>query len=128
MRDVLIQRGQVRPLSGEAKTFQGMTNDGWEVLDLLAMSTITLWLADNVYYIILDCDLAEKLWNKLCRTYEKETASSKVYLIRKIYDLHIKDANSAASHLNDFDALWFELQAQKMTMDDELKIVLLFCT
>ena len=73
--------------------------------------------------------MVEKLWNKLCRTYEKETASSKVYLIKKIYDLHIKDADSAASHLNDFDALWSQLQAQKMTMDDELNCVfLLICT
>ena len=40
----------------------------------------------------------------------------------------MKDTNSVASHLNQFDALWSQLQAQKMTMDDELKAVFLLCT
>ena len=128
MRDVLIQRRQLRPLGGEAKRPEGMTKDDWEELNLLAMSTIRLHLADNVYFTVLDCDSAEMLWTKLCSTYEKETASNKVYLMRKIYDLRMKDNDSVASHLNDFDAIWSQLQAQKMTMDDELKSVFLLCT
>ena len=90
-----------------------MTNDDWEEFDLLAMSTIRLHLIDNVCFTVLDCDSAEKLWTKLCSTYEKETASNKVYLMRKIYDLRMKDADSVTSHLNDFDALWSQLQIQK---------------
>ena len=93
MRDVLIQRRQLRPLGGEAKRPEGMTKDDWEELDLLAMSTIRLHLADNVYFTVLDCDSAEMLWTKLCSTYEKETASNKVYLMRKNYDLRMKDNN-----------------------------------
>ena len=81
-----------------------MTKDDWEELDLLAMSTIRLHLADNVYFTVLDCDSAEML----C-TYKKETASNKVYLMRKIYDLRMKDNDSVASHLNDFDAIWSQL-------------------
>ena len=126
MRDVLIQRRQLRPLGGEVKRLEGMTKDDWEELDLLAMSTIRLHLAENVYFTVLDCDSTEMLWTKLCSTYEKETASNKVYLMRNIYDLRkIKDNDSVASHLNDFDAIWSQLQAQKMTMDDELKSVFL---
>ena len=34
-----------------------------------------------------------------------------------------KDTESATSHLNDFDALWSQLQAQKMSIDDERKNV-----
>ena len=49
--------------------------------------------------------------------------------MRNIYDLRkIKDNDSVASHLNDFDAIWSQLQAQKMTMDDEQKAVFLLCT
>ena len=43
--------------------------------------------------------------------------------MRKLDDLHMKDTDSVASHLNEFDALWSQLQAQKMTMDDELEFV-----
>ena len=60
MRDVLIQRRQLRPLSGEAKRPKGMTNDDWEELDLLEMSTIRLHLVENVYFTVLDCDSVEK--------------------------------------------------------------------
>ena len=59
---------------------------------------------------------------------EKETVANKVFLMRKLYDLRMKDTDSVASHLNEFDALWSQLQAQKMTMDDELKYVFLLCT
>ena len=94
MRDVQVQRRKLRTLSGEAKRPEGIINDEWEELDLLVMSTIRLHLADNVQFTGLDCDSAEKLWTKLCNTYEKEIASNKVYLMRKHYDLRMKDIES----------------------------------
>ena len=45
--------------------------------------------------------------------------------MRKLYDLRIKHTDSVVSHLNQFDALWSRLQAQEMTVDDELKAVFL---
>ena len=128
MRDVLVQRKQTRPLGGKAKKPNDMDDDDWEELDALTMSTIRLHLADSVYFTVLDSQNSEELWKKLCNTYEKETAANKVYLMRKLYDLRMKDTDSIASHLNQFDALWSQLQAQKMTMDDELKAVFLLCT
>ena len=82
---------------------------------------------DSVYFPVLDSKNSEELWKKLCNTYEKETATNKVFFMRKLDDLHMKDTDSVASHLNEFDALWSQFQAQKMTMDDELKYVLLLC-
>ena len=125
MRDVLVQRKQTRPLGGIAKKPNDMDDDDWEELDALTMSTIRLHLADSVYFTVLDSQNSEELWKKLCNTYEKETAANKVYLMRKLYDLRMKDTDSIASHLNQFDALWSQLQAQKMNMDDELKAVFL---
>ena len=58
MRDVLIRRRQLRSLDGEANRLEGVTNEDWEELDLLAMSTIRLHLADNMYFTVLDCDSA----------------------------------------------------------------------
>ena len=48
--------------------------------------------------------------------------------MRKFYDIRMKDIDSVTSHLNDFDTVWSQLHAQKMTMDDELKCVFLLCT
>ena len=47
--------------------------------------------------------------------------------MRKLYDLRMKDSDSVASHLNEFNALCSQLQDQKMTMDDELKSAFLLC-
>ena len=105
-----------------------MDDEDWEELDALNMSTIRLHLADSVYFTILDSKNFEELWKKLYNTYVKETTTNKVFLMRNLYDLHMKDTDSVASHLNEFDALWSQLQAQKMTMDDEMKFVFLLCT
>jgi hypothetical protein len=43
--------------------------------------------------------------------------------MRKLYDICVEDMDSVASHLNQFDALWSKLQAHKMTMGDELKVI-----
>ena len=120
MRNVLIQRRQAGPLSGVVKKPKSMADENWEELELLAMPFIRLHLADNLYFTVLDCDSAESIWKKLCRTYEKEMTTYKVYLMRKLYDLRMKDTDVVAFHLNDFGALWPQLQAQKTTIDDEL--------
>ena len=81
-----------------------MIDDDWEEFDLLEISTIRLHLVGNIYFTVLDCDSAEKLWTKLCST-SKETISNKVDLNRKLYDLCMKETDNVASHFNDFDAL-----------------------
>ena len=86
MRDVLIQKMQLRPLSREAKRPEGMINDNRKELDLLAMSTIRLDPKRQCILHalgLLDCDSTEKCWTKLYSSYEKETASNKFLSNRK---------------------------------------------
>jgi hypothetical protein len=50
----------------------------------------------------------------------------KIYLIRRLYNLRIKESDSIMAHLNDYE--WIinsQLSAQGMTIDDELKALLL---
>jgi hypothetical protein len=101
MGDVLVQRRQTR----QTKKLVDMDNDDWEELYVLTMSTIRMHLANSVYFTALDCKNFEELWKKLCTTNEKETTSNKVHLTRNLYDLRMKDTDSVAFHLNQFDAL-----------------------
>ena len=55
MRDVLVQRRQMKPLGGEEKRPDDTDDDDWKELDAMTMSTIRLHLADNVYFTVLDC-------------------------------------------------------------------------
>ena len=98
-RDVLVQSKQTRPLGGKAKKPDDMDDDDWEELDALTMSTMRLHLAFSVYFIVLDNKNSEELWKKLCNTYEKETTTNKVFFMRKLYELRLKDTYSVACHL-----------------------------
>ena len=69
-----------------------------------------------------------ELWKKLCATYEKETASNKVYLMKWLFELHIKEGGSIASHLNEFNIIFSQLQAQKLNFDAEMKSIFLLCS
>ena len=69
-----------------------------------------------------------KYGKKLCNTYEKNTASNKVFLMRKLYNLQMKESTVVASHLNEFDSLFAQICAQKMQIDDEMKAIHLLCS
>jgi hypothetical protein len=58
-------------------------------------------------------------------TYEEKVAATKIYLIRRHYNLRMKESDSITAHLNDYEGIISQLSAQGMTIDDELKALLL---
>ena len=94
----------------------------------MARSTIRLHLADSVYFTVLECTMAHQVWTKLCNTYERNTASNKVFLMRSLYNLRMKDSANVSSHLNEFDSLFARIRAQGLTIDDEMKAIHLLCS
>ena len=70
----------------------GMTQIEWDELDAMARSTIRLHLAESVYFTVLECATAYATWHKLINTYEKNTSSNKVFLMRKLYTLRMKES------------------------------------
>ena len=129
IQDVLVQKGQCLPiLHAQLAENMGMTEIQWNELDALARSTIRLHLAESVYFTVLECVTTHAVWQKLCSTYEKNTASNKVFLMRRLYNLCMKESANVASHLNDFDSLFAQIRAQNMNIDDELKAIHLLCS
>jgi hypothetical protein len=62
-------------------------------------------------------------------TYEKKVAATKIYLIWRLYNnLRMKESNSITAHLNDYEGIISQLSTQGMTIDDELKALLLMST
>ena len=64
-----------------------MLDGDWDDLDALARYIISLNLAESVYFTMVNEKTTKSLWNKLCATYEKEVASNKVYLIKKLLEM-----------------------------------------
>ena len=75
-------------------------------MDELWRSIIRLHLAKSIYFSVLDCETSHVLRQKLCNTYEKESASNKVFLMQKLFNLCMKESASVASHIYDFDSLF----------------------
>ena len=113
MQDVLVQKKQRLPILYPERTEEmDMTQLEWEELDALSRSTIRLHLVESVYFSVLECPTTFATWRKLCNSYEKESATNKVFLFRKLYGLRKKESQSVAAHLNEFDSLFAQIRAQ----------------
>ena len=60
----------------------------------------------------MECVIAYVTWHKLINTYEKNNASNKVFLMRKLYNVCMKESSSVAAHINKFDSLFAQIRAQ----------------
>ena len=54
VKDLLVQQGLVKALYGKARKPEMMTDDEWEELNMKAVSTIQLCLADELMYNVMD--------------------------------------------------------------------------
>jgi hypothetical protein len=97
-------------------------------LDRIARATIRMHLSESVYFTVHACTTASKLWKMLSDTYGKKVTATKIYLIRRLYSLWMKESDSIMAHLNDYEGIISQLSAQGMKIDDELKALLLMST
>jgi len=65
---------------------------------------------------------------KLHDLYEKNIASNKVFLMKKLYNLKMKEGASVAKHLNAFNIITNQLSSVKIILDDEIRAILLMCS
>lgn len=128
IKNILVQKRQLKPISWPTAKPANMSEEDWAELDALAKLTIRLHLAESVYFIVVSKMSSFNLWKKLCGTYEKETASNKVYLMKRLFELQTKESTSVASHLNEFNIIFSYMQVQKLAFGDEVKAIFLLCS
>jgi hypothetical protein len=124
MQDFLIVRGQIDPIEHDT-TPATYKPEVWTKLDRVVRATIRMHLSESVYYTVQACTTAKELWKTLSDTYEKIVAVTKIYLIRRLYNLRMKESDSITDHLNDYEGIISQLLAQGTMIDDELKALLL---
>jgi hypothetical protein len=119
MQDYLIVRGYIDPIEHDTApaTYKP---EVWTKLDRVARATIRMHLSESVYYTVQSCTTANELWKTLSDIYEKKVATTKIYLIRRLYDLRMKESDSITAHVNEYEGIISQLSAQGMTIDDEL--------
>ena len=128
MEDILILKDQYLPIEGVAKKPSSMTVEHWSKLDRKAIATVRQYLAKNVYFYVAGEKTTKRLWNKLHDLYEKNTTSNNVFLMKKLYNLKMKEGALVAEHLNEFNIITSQLSSVKIVLDDEIRSILLMCS
>jgi hypothetical protein len=124
MQDYLIVCGYIDPIEHDTAP-ASYKPDVWTKMDRVARATIRMHLSESVYYTVQSCTTVKELWETLSDTYEKKVAATKIYLIRHLYNLRMKESDSITAHLNDYEGIISQLSAQGMMIDDDLKALLL---
>ena len=90
MKDYLILKGHIDPVETENPP-GGYKPNEWQKLDRIVYATIHMHLSESVYFTVQSCSTTFELWKTLSNTYEKKVAATKIYLIRRLYNLQMKE-------------------------------------
>ena len=82
-------------------------------------------LAENVYFSMAKETTTFKLWEKLQAVYEKQSSSSKLILIRKLFNMKMRETDPTNSHINTFSRVLSELSSQGINFEEEVKALAL---
>ena len=124
MQDVLIIRRQVKVIRRNEKPTL-MTIKEWKSIEEIGRSTIRIHLAENIYFSMAKETTTFKLWEKLQAVYEKQSSSSKLILIRKLFNMKMRETDPATSHINTFSRVLSELSSQGINFEEEVKALAL---
>ncbi|MCO5559351.1 hypothetical protein L7F22_012950 [Adiantum nelumboides] len=126
--NALVQKKQAKPIRLEGLKLEDMDIDDWIELDKLARSTIMLTLHKSVYFNVKDTKDTYGVWQALSNLYEKKSAASQVFWLKKLIDLRKKETTFMSTHLNEFKTILSQLQAQEVEFQDSVKAMFLLVT
>ena len=92
-----ISEGSVFTMGGKAAKPAAMKDEAWNLLDRKALGTIRLCLAASVAYNILKEKTTEDVMKPLAKLYEKPSASNKVFLMNRLFNMKMSDNGSSRS-------------------------------
>nr|MCH9869693.1 retrotransposon gag domain-containing protein [Serratia marcescens] len=97
----------------------------WDLLDRQALGVVRLTLARNVAFNIINEKTTAGLMQALSNMYEKPSASNKVYLMRRLFNLKMGEGTSVADHVNEFNVIITQLASVDIMFPDEIKALIL---
>jgi hypothetical protein len=115
-------------LGGVAKKPTAMKDEEWEILDRKALGTIHLSLAVSVAFNISKEKTTKDLMDAFAKLYEKSSASNKVFLMKRLFNMKMSEGGFVADHLNEFNTVTNQLSSVKVDFDDEVRDLLILCS
>ena len=123
IEDYMYQKKLYQPLLG--KKPDNITEDDWNLLDRQALGVIRLTLSRNVAFNIVKEKTTAGLMAALSSMYEKPSASNKVHLMRRLFNLRMTEGASVAQHLNELNTITTQLSSVEIEFDDEVRGLIL---
>jgi hypothetical protein len=68
------------------------------------------------------------LMDALAKLYENTSASSKVFLMKRLFNMKMSECGSIADHLNEFNTVTNQISSVKVDFDDEVRALLILCS
>ena len=93
IEDYLYQKDLYLPLGKKPET---MKDDDWKLLDRQALGVVRLTLSRNVDFNIVKEKTLAGLMAALSNMYEKPSASNKVHLARRLFNLRMTEGATVA--------------------------------
>ena len=107
---------------------KSMTNPTWEILDRKTLGSIRLCLAMSVAFNISKEKTTIGMMTALDKLYEKPSASNKVFLMKRLFNMKMVEGGSVADHLNEFNTVTSQLTSVNVNFDDEVRALLILCS
>ncbi|KAL5812783.1 hypothetical protein ACOSQ3_027733 [Xanthoceras sorbifolium] len=123
IEDYLYQKKLYQPLLG--KKPDDMKEEDWNLLDRQALGVIRLTLSRNVAFNIVKEKTTADLITALSNMYEKPSASNKVHLMRRLFNLRMAEGASVAQHLNEHNTITTQLSSVEIEFDEEVRALIL---
>ena len=65
---------------------------------------------------------------EFAKLYEKLSSSSKVFLMKHLFNMKVQEGGSIADHLNEFNMVTNQLSSIGVKFDDEFRDILILCS
>ncbi|KAK3003168.1 hypothetical protein RJ639_019853 [Escallonia herrerae] len=126
VEDYLYQKDLYLPLVGEKP--EAMNASEWAVLDRKALATVRLSLSPQVAFNISKEKSTATVMKAMEKLYEKHSASNKVFLMKKLFNMRMSENGSVVDHLNDFNGVTNQLESVGINFDYEIRALLFLCS
>ena len=106
-----VSERSVPTIDWKTKNPMAMIDAELEILDRKALGTIRLCLTTSVAFNILKETTTEGLIKVLAKLYEKPSASKKVFLMKRLFNMKMLEGGYVANHLNEFNTVTSQLSS-----------------
>ena len=125
MEDLLNCKVLYDPIEGDDTKSSDMSNADWKKLKKKTLGAIRQWVDIILYNHVSKEINPHTLWKNLENMYETKNAQAKIFLMWKLMNLKLKEGQSIAEHLNDFEGMITQLSVASLSLDDETRACLL---